>query len=817
MSKKKYVGSFAPIKAGKSSTFGFKQKKFKTMEQFADQALRQSWIPVTTSDGHRLYDKVKKIHGWLRFDCDVKGEKETITSILEGKGLSFMALPSTNYDPHSKNYKWHISVPVTKQSDDVMKYKWQMKQALIDLGINLHDRRITEVCVQNFNPYRNGEKPKEGMQYVEFNEGTSLKLKKAPKYVQYSELTKVKFNGLGVNDVIPKKVVEVKGSLEVLSPNSGIRVENVGWVQLKDLNLDVGGIIGGLSCPAHNTRHNNGKGAYQVGYAFATMDEGGDVWVQCTGAECQGKHYKVDYADFGASTKLSDLYSLRQKVSLSAYNYDKASIYNVKDDGSYVMFRWKEVFDNWSRDLFWKLPTGLTDDNVKAMKKLEKKMTKAKKRGDVGRVRDHEKSIEDLSLKNEYDIIEKAMGNEKAFEYFKKKYPPVIKSGVITKMPRDVYIDKLADTLERHIRITKQFMNVEYKIDPFIKAVVGEVVNNTFVITINNLMKNRVSLNPKLSIVEDYKEHNPYLDDLLDMVVAQQFGADKKASYLWMRADSNWGKSYLFDYLIGAYGYSINENETKNAIKGGASGLDPILLLKSNFLFFDEFKGAVSELKNITHTISVTPKFRGKLVVPVGMKFFASAEHISSLHGANGMDEQWRNRFLFLDVKGNLLGRSLFTKDRNTYGKHLMAYINHYLWEAENNYLVLGKDLANTKANERYDLLVDKYTIKANSVSIEDSLPEMFDDWVKVVRGNVWSKGLVEDASYRDVISFESKHGEMYVTNMARLKDVYIEEYIAKEEQASVRHKTMKVIMGSDYKRTTCEVKGQRKHIYKLC
>ena len=62
--KAKFVGSFAPIRAGKSSTYGFKQKKFKTIEEFAEQALRQSWIPVTTSDGHRLYDKVTKVHGW---------------------------------------------------------------------------------------------------------------------------------------------------------------------------------------------------------------------------------------------------------------------------------------------------------------------------------------------------------------------------------------------------------------------------------------------------------------------------------------------------------------------------------------------------------------------------------------------------------------------------------------------------------------------------------------------------------------------------------------------------------------------------------
>ena len=163
---KKYIGSFAKVSKGKTATFGFAEAKFKTLQEIAEWALKRAWIPVTVSSGHRTYDNVTKIHNWLRFDCDMEGEKETILSVLDTHGLEYMCLPSTNYNPKDKDFKWHISVPTENTAKDVVQYKWQMKQALADLGIDLHDRRVTEVCVQNFNPYQNGGSPEQGLKYA---------------------------------------------------------------------------------------------------------------------------------------------------------------------------------------------------------------------------------------------------------------------------------------------------------------------------------------------------------------------------------------------------------------------------------------------------------------------------------------------------------------------------------------------------------------------------------------------------------------------------------------------------------------------------
>jgi len=599
MSKKKkiFTASFATVKVGKTATFGFREKSFKTMKDFAKYALQKAWIPVTVNKGHRTYDEVTEIHNWLRFDCDERGEKETILSVLDARGLAYICLPSTNYNPKNKNYKWHISVPTERTAKDVMKYKWQMKQALIDLGIDLHDRRVTEVCVQNFNPYKNGSSQKEGYGYSIIKGGEKFRLSKPPKDLAYSEMTKTVYNGKGSGEVIPKKVVYATDSIEVLAPESGIKIENVGWVQLKDLNLDVGAMIGGLSCPSHNVKHNNGKGGHQCGYAFATMNEGGDVWITCTGAECQGRSYKVEYPDYDANTKLSDLFLLRKVVSLSGFNYDKGSVVNIKDDGSTVMFKWKEVFDFWDREMFWKLPLDMTEENMSKLKKLNGKLAKAKKKMDIGKQQAIEDDIYLLKLDNEYEIIEMALGYKKQFDIFKAKFPPSKEGNVITVFPHEKYITHIADNIGKYIKTMKQFDTLTHKIDPFLLDTKGVIQNNEFVVTTNRLLPPPLTGTINKRIIADYREHNPYLDDILNMIMAQRYGADKKSSYLWIKADSDWGKSFLFEGMMQGLGYGISESETKSALKGEASGLDVAKMIRSSFLFFDEFKGAVSELK----------------------------------------------------------------------------------------------------------------------------------------------------------------------------------------------------------------------------
>ena len=455
----------------------------------------------------------------------------------------------------------------------------------------------------------------------------------------------------------------------------------------------------------------------------------------------------------------------------------------------------------------------LTDVYANKIIKLEKKKKKAE--GNIGLCIELDKKIEAIKLENEYHIISEALNNDNAFEYFKKKYPPKYDNHVVVTYPHELYIENVVDNIGKYIKTTKQFNGIEYEVDPFAPAVTGVVEDNTFKITINTLLKEYISYKPKIHIVEDYKEHNPYLDDILEMIMAQRFGADRKTSYLWLKADSNWGKSFLFEGLMGGLAFSINESETKNAVKGLASGLEPTTLVKSLFTFFDEFKGAVSELKNITFGITITPKFKGKHTVPMFMKIFASAEHIASLDGANGMEEQFRNRFLHMSLSGSLLERDLYLKDIDAYAKSVEAYINQKLWGIYNRYMSLGRSPAKVEANKVYMKLVDTYTIKHHSMSLDENLSTMFMDWLNTVKSRVWVKGVVEHVPYRDVILIDKKGGEAYIINKSKLKDVFIEEFVSREEVATIRHKTMDLIMG-ETKRSSVKFQSKKINCYKI-
>jgi len=800
---KKYKGSFAVVREGKTATFGFKEYQADTIKSFAKLALQKAWVPVTVKNGHRTYDAVTEIHNWLRFDCDVDGEKETILSILEGNGLAYMCLPSTNYNPKTKPYKWHISVPTRKASQDVVKYKWQMKQALIDLGIDLHDRRVTEVCVQNFNPYKNGRRPKEGWRHSIFKDGNKLTLKKAPKDLAYSEMTKTVFNGRGSNAVIPKKVVSAKGNIEILHPESGIKIDKVGWVQLKDLNLDVGSMIGGLSCPAHNHRHNNGKGGHQCGYAFANMDEGGDIWINCTGAECQGKYYKVDLDNYGANTKLSDLFELRKIVSLSGYNHKDNKICYIKDDGSIVHFRWKDVLKFWKKDIFFKLDMNMTERNVELMKKYQSKL----KNMDMDKAKSFqkkvklEKKIQDLKLKNEYDVIQKALSNEKQFSSFKNTYLPIWDGDTISKLPHEAYTEDIINNVSDYIQTQKQFDTLTYKIDPFALNLKGDVINNDFQITSNRILPPCPIGVPEKAIVNDYLKHNPFLMDILNMIMAQRYGANKKSSYLWLKADSNWGKTFLFEGILKGLGYTMTESEIKKALKGDASGLEVNKVSKVSLIFVDEFKSAVTELKNIASEMSITEKFKCKTIVPVFLKVFASAEEVQSLNGSIGMEEQFANRFLYIEAKGSLLDRQMYMIDKGNYVKNVRLFALQQLHKLKDMYDGRGRVGATKLADEIYTELIEKYNIKNKADKVKEVLPKKFREWLNIVI----DKREKFSNFYKDVLYFTKN--SVHIINLSKCKEVFINEYLNAQAGKMAQHKTSKDIFGN-IKKTTIRING---------
>ena len=774
------------------------------MAEYAEACLKQASIPVIVKDGKRDYDHVKKINNWIRFDCDVEGEKETISSILQTQGIAHICIPSTNYHPKHKPYKYHIHVPTKKVAQDVVKYKWQMREAMSDLGINLHDKRVTEICVQNCNPYDNGKNPKRGQKYVEVFDGEPYKLKKAPKTLEWSPMAKTVFNGRGGEEVINKQVVKATENLEVLSPESGIKIGSVGWVRIKDLNLEPGGIIGNLSCPGHN--HNHQGGAHKAGYAFATMNEGGDVWLTCSGAECNGRSYKMDQEDFGAFTKLSDLFEIRRLVNLCAYDFSNGSFILVKDD-RVVNFRERELIKYFGDDLFFKLPLKPNDEEADTIAELKAVLADAaefESKVDASvAIGDRESwSLDEvgewnkkkLAAQAELDawpgkieerVIRDALGSEKNYNYFRATYTDL-----------DAYKLTVIKNVTEHIKMKRQFNALDYRIDPFIEEVRGEI-NNEGVLTIilNDVVGEKLTGTPNEKFVNDYKKHNPYLVDMLEMIMAQRFGADQKTSYLWLHAESDWGKSFLFDGVLGSVNFNVSVDEIKMADKGAPSGLNPVKAAKSLFMFVDEFGGAVKELKKITNKLNITPKGKRQTTVPIFMKIFASAEQVKSLQGEGGaVEAQFRNRFLKIRATGSLLERKLYAENKNEYFKAIKLYVNHTMIKIQERYMALGRDAAADEADKVYQGLISKYTIKQNSVDLEESLEAEFAEWIDDVARRERVDLAIGGVWYENEIFF--KGGNVYFRHVTKVVDLFIADAVPDSQKGMVRHKTSEAVIG---------------------
>lgn len=286
----KISGSSQRPKENKAATFDFKEFETTDEKEFLKYINTHSIVPVALKEGYRCYANVIKIYDVVRFDVDKEGEAEELETKL--LGYHYIKKPSTNN--HLKDYKWHYLVFIKNSKNDPQKYKHQVKQMCLDLSISLQDMRVTEVAVQNMNPYRDGKHLDEAMRLTKVFKGKPYKLvKKVPKNVKLTPIKKTsKLSKKGIEDK-PQNAIKIKkthNNLVELEQDSMVQTAN-GWLKLSDLPIKKDEMLSGLGCPVCNQEHSDGQGG--VGYAFATMSKAEELWINCTGSACKDKKYKV--------------------------------------------------------------------------------------------------------------------------------------------------------------------------------------------------------------------------------------------------------------------------------------------------------------------------------------------------------------------------------------------------------------------------------------------------------------------------------------------------------------------------------------------
>jgi len=237
------------------------------------------------------------------------------------------------------------------------------------------------------------------------------------------------------------------------------------------------------------------------------------------------------------------------------------------------------------------------------------------------------------------------------------------------------------------------------------------------------------------TIVADLKEHFSELDTFLNYLIAALFAQDRKQAMLWLKASSDWGKTFLVSILreLGC-AVELTVKETEACFEGRPVGKSMVDFKRAFVVVFEEFKSVKSEIKQLQNYLSLSPINQLQQTVPLYSKLFLSAEGVPSLASDAGIEDQFANRFNFLKLEGNLTHRPKFQEvGRRAYFDSCRNYVASVFNEKIAEYRALGKEQAADSAEKeishfRSEYGIDKFFTPL-SVGLED-LSREFTDWV---------------------------------------------------------------------------------------
>src|SRR5699024_8585414 len=122
-------------------------------------------------------------------------------------------------------------------------------------------------------------------------------------------------------------------------------------------------------------------------------------------------------------------------------------------------------------------------------------------------------------------------------------------------------------------------------------------------------------------IVQDFIEHFPQFVEVVEWVVDARFSSDRKNCFLWIKADSDFGKG-LFTSSLGDLGAAANlsEKETDKAMSGEPFGKQPKDFVGANAIIFNEVLGITRSIKTAESSIEISPKNQLTSQVPIYAK-----------------------------------------------------------------------------------------------------------------------------------------------------------------------------------------------------
>jgi len=286
------------------------------------------------------------------------------------------------------------------------------------------------------------------------------------------------------------------------------------------------------------------------------------------------------------------------------------------------------------------------------------------------------------------------------------------------------------------------------------------------------------------AIVDDFKAHFARFDELLTFIVMSRFVLDRKKSYLWIQADSDWGKGFILGILkTMRCCVETSMKEIEAMLEGKPSGRSPKDFKRAFVLVIDEFKTVKSELKQLQSEISLSPKNQLVSSVEVFAKLFLSAESVGSLVTENGVEDQFCNRMSIFKETGSLVTRPAYQAAGNpAYFQSILAYtveqINKQVAEMQQK----GRKAAQTHAEKWLDGFISRYGLDTMYERFSASLPQMADEIARHWRYQPHDDRVI------------STNTGTYVTHPAKMIEDYFETYFDKSHIGSLRKKKQELL-----------------------
>jgi len=300
-------------------------------------------------------------------------------------------------------------------------------------------------------------------------------------------------------------------------------------------------------------------------------------------------------------------------------------------------------------------------------------------------------------------------------------------------------------------------------------------------------------------IIADYKEHFTRFDDFLNFVTMARFALDRKKAYLWVLADSDWGKGFLTGVLA-KLGVCVETSmkEVEAMLEGKPVGRSAEDFKRAFVLLIDEFKTVKSELKQLQSQITLSPKNQLSCTVEIFAKVFTSAESVGSLVTENGVEDQFANRMSIFQEAGDITKRPVFQEVGNSrYFRAVLAYTAGSLNNGIGAMQRLGKEEAEAHAEACLNGFIKLHGLDTVYERFSDSLPALAAELVEYFTDG--------DGSMSSLVI--NDHGAVYLRSPAKAVDDYLVEHYDQSQITAFRKKKDELI------RLMCvEGKGNKTH-----